>query len=234
MNDYFDFKTFRVHQHHSNAKVGTDAVMLGAWFQSFEKNNFLDIGTGTGVIALLAANRFPHLDITAIEPDEQSVLDAISNFQQFNSTHNFQLFNLSLKDFILSTHKRYDIIVSNPPYHTEKVLSSNHSRSQWRSENHLPFEELFQGVNFLLSENGCFSLIAPFSRFKNITSIAVQNNMFLHRYCLISSFCGESPIRFLAEFGFKYKDIINSDIHIYDEHNMYSKDYISLVGKYLI
>jgi tRNA1Val (adenine37-N6)-methyltransferase len=234
MSDYFDFKSFRVNQHYSTAKIGTDALLLGAWFQAADKINFLDIGTGSGVIALLAASRFPQLNIFAIEPDEFSAKDASVNFQQVKNSHSIQLLKMSLLEFLAFNDKRFDIIVSNPPYHTESVFSHNDSRSRWRSEIHLPFEEMFLGVKTLLSDHGSFNLIAPYINLKKITSHAIQNNLFLQRCCLISSFKDEKPIRFLAEFGFEYKNFIINEICIYDKLNVYSTDYNNLVGKYLI
>lgn len=153
-------------------KIGTDGVLLGAW-TPIENNPFsiLDIGTGTGIIALMLAQRSSAEQIDALEIDEEAYEQATDNFE--NSPWNDRLFcfHAGLDEFVEEPEddpsdselaQQYDLIVSNPPFYSEDYKSSNDQRDLARFQDAMPFEDLIEAAALLLSENGIFSVIIPF------------------------------------------------------------------------
>ena len=149
-------------------KIGTDGVLLGAW-TPIENNPFsiLDIGTGTGIIALMLAQRSSAEQIDALEIDEDAYEQATDNFE--NSPWNDRLFcfHAGLDEFVEEPEDEYDLIVSNPPFYSEDYKSSNDQRDLARFQDAMPFEDLIEAAALLLSENGIFSVIIPFKEEEN-------------------------------------------------------------------
>lgn len=144
-------------------KIGTDGVLLGAWCP-IENHPFsiLDIGTGTGIIALMLAQRSLAEQIDALEIDENAYEQATDNFE--NSPWNDRLFcfHAALDEFVEEPEDEYDLIVSNPPFYTDDYKSSNEQRDLARFADSMPFEDLVEAAALLLSENGILSVIIPF------------------------------------------------------------------------
>lgn len=172
----FTFKQFEVLQSEETMKVGTDAVLLGAWTPISETaENLLDIGAGTGVISLMLAQRCPNAQIDAVELQPEAYELCVENFE--NSPWGDRLFcyHASFQEFAEEFDaESYDVIVSNPPYHTEDYLAEKNSKKIARSEQFLPFESLFVGVAKLLTTDGYFSLIVPFNAFDQVSEIAMH------------------------------------------------------------
>ena len=163
-------------------KIGTDGVLLGAW-TPIRNNPFsiLDIGTGTGIIALMLAQRSSAQQIDALEIDEEAYEQATNNFE--NSPWNDRLFcfHAGLDEFVEEPEddpsdselaQQYDIIVSNPPFYTEDYKSDNEQRDLARFADAMPFEDLIEAANLLLSENGIFSVIIPFKEESTFLALA--------------------------------------------------------------
>ncbi|MBX9808015.1 MAG: methyltransferase, partial [Flavobacteriaceae bacterium] len=159
----FQFKQFSVEQDRTAMKIGTDGVLLGAW-TPIDNNPFsiLDIGTGTGIIALMLAQRSAAEQIDALEIDEDAYEQATDNFE--NSPWNDRLFcfHAGLDEFVEEPEEEYDLIVSNPPFYSEDYKSENEQRDLARFQDAMPFEDLIEAAALLLSENGIFSVIIPF------------------------------------------------------------------------
>lgn len=154
-------------------KVGTDGVLLGSW-TPIENNPFsiLDIGTGTGIIALMLAQRSHAEQIDALEIDEEAYEQATDNFE--NSPWNDRLFcfHAGLDEFMEEPEDEYDLIVSNPPFHQEDYKSSNEQRDLARFQDAMPFEDLIEAADLLLSENGILAVIIPFKEEKKFLDLA--------------------------------------------------------------
>ena len=139
----FQFKQFSIFQDQTAMKVGTDGVLLGAWVNVFGQN-VLDIGTGTGLISLMIAQRFPEANIDALEIDSDAFLQAEENFSNSKFNHRLTLFHTSLQDY--NSAKKYDLIVSNPPFFTVNDLVSFDSRKQARQQETLTFTDLISNT----------------------------------------------------------------------------------------
>lgn len=175
----FQFKQFSVEQDNCAMKIGTDGVLLGAW-APIEHNPYkiLDIGTGTGIIALMLAQRSNAEQIDALEIDENAYEQATDNFE--NSPWNDRLFcfHAGLDEFMDEPEDDYDLIVSNPPFYIEDYKSENEQRNLARFQDALPFEDLIEAADLLLSENGVLAVIIPFSEEERF--LAMANELDFH------------------------------------------------------
>jgi tRNA1Val (adenine37-N6)-methyltransferase len=171
----FKFKQFSVEQDRCAMKIGTDGVLLGAW-TPIENNPFsiLDIGTGTGIIALMLAQRSAAQQIDALDIDEDAYEQATDNFE--NSPWNDRLFcfHAGVDEFIEEPENEYDVIVSNPPFYSEDYKTDNEKRDLARFQFAMPFEDLIEAADLLLSENGIFAVIIPFKEEDNFIALAKE------------------------------------------------------------
>jgi tRNA1Val (adenine37-N6)-methyltransferase len=160
--DIFNFKKFSVAQDKTKMKIGTDGVLLGSWTPlSNNPQKILDIGTGTGVIALMLAQRTSNSIIDAVEIDSESFLQAKENFETSPWPNRLQIFRCSIQDYIQSAPPKYDLIVSNPPYFSNGTPSKYSEKNLVKHTNHLTHNELLDAVSQLLHDQGIFSIILP-------------------------------------------------------------------------
>lgn len=159
----FRYKQFDIVQEHAAMKVGTDSDLLGALAAGGKQ--ILDIGTGTGIISLMMAQRFPDAHITAIDIDDNAILDATTNFAGSPFAHRLTLKHISFQDFLAtetcSLNPQYDCIVCNPPYFDKSQESNDLSRTRARHTSSLPFTVLIGGAYQLLKDGGVFSVCIP-------------------------------------------------------------------------
>jgi len=175
----FQFKQFTINQENTAMKVGTDGVLLGAWAPiDHEPYSILDIGTGTGLIALMLAQRTESEQIDAIEIDADAHEQATNNFE--NSPWNDRLFcfHASLDGFMEELEdEEYDLIVSNPPFYSENVSSGNIARDNARQNHSLPFEDLCEAASVLLTDEGIFAVIIPYKEHERFIALALENDL---------------------------------------------------------
>lgn len=177
----FKFKEFSIQQDKCAMKVGTDGVLLGAWV-SLENNPFsiLDIGAGTGLIALMLAQRSNAEQIDAIEIDDDAYEQAVDNFE--NSPWGDRLFcyHAGLDEFVeeMQEEEEYDLIISNPPFYSEDYTTGNEQRDKARFIDAMPFEELAEAASLLLHSDGVFAVILPYKEEQKFITIANQFSLF--------------------------------------------------------
>lgn len=175
----FQFKEFAVRQDKTAMKIGTDAVLLGAWTRINKPiNSILDIGAGTGVIALQMAQLYNAEIIDAIEIEPNAYEQCVANFENSPWSDRLFCYHSSFQEFAQEIEDTYDLIISNPPFYTANFLSDNQKRNQARQTNSLSFDDLLIGVNKLLSDKGFFSLILPFSEERTFLEKAQKKNLF--------------------------------------------------------
>lgn len=161
-NQIFRFKQFDVRQEHAAMKVGTDSDLLGALAAG--GNRILDVGTGTGVLSLIMAQRFPEAQLTAVEIDENAIIDAKANFENSRFRDRIMLRHTSFQDFLASTDVQkgtFDCVICNPPYFDKSLECPDLGRSRARHSSSLPFSVLAQGVSDLLCDGGVFTVCIP-------------------------------------------------------------------------
>lgn len=200
-NDYFSFKRFTVWQRRAAMRVGTDGVLLGAWFDpGGDGARMLDVGTGTGVIALMAAQRNPSARIDAVEIDAGSCADAAENFAGSPWAERLALFGESFVSFCGHATRKYDRIVSNPPYFVGSLKCPDPGRTRARHTDSLPHPELLAGAAGLLTEKGCLSVVLPADGADAFTGQAARYGLFPARTLAVCPVPGTVPKRMLIEF----------------------------------
>ena len=195
----FQFKQFTVYQDLCAMKVGTDGTLLGAWAKAPEKTcRILDIGTGTGLIALMMAQRFPKAQITGVEIDTNATRQAQENAQ--NSPFNDRISIIQGDITKISDNIGFDSIVCNPPYFVNSLQCPTDQRTLARHTVSLNYESLMHVAGKLLKDDGSFSLVIPADNQDDIKSAAAFENLFLSRICMIKTTPQKLPKRHLVEF----------------------------------
>jgi len=175
----FSFKQFSVEQDKAAMKIGTDGVLLGAWAPINEQTfSILDIGSGTGIIALMLAQRSDADQIDALEIDENAYEQAVENFENSPWSDRLFCYHAGLDEFMEEPEDEYDLVVSNPPFYTENYFSGDEQRDQARFTESLPFEDLIEAADLLLSENGVFAIIIPFKEEEKLIALAHDFDLF--------------------------------------------------------
>ena len=217
-------------------KVGTDGVLLGAWTPIHENCfSILDIGTGTGLIALMLAQRSSAEQIDALEIDESAYEQAVDNFE--NSPWNDRLFcyHAALEEFVEEPEDEYDLIVSNPPFYNENYSSGNEKRDRARFAEALPFEELVEASALLLSENGIFAVIIPFKEEKKFIELANAFELYPLKITRVKG-TPETEIKrsLLAFTRNKIKDVNIDELVIETARQQYTEAYTSLTRDFYL
>ena len=232
----FQFKQFSVEQDRCAMKVGTDGVLLGAW-TPIPNNLFsiLDIGTGTGIIALMLAQRSAAEQIDALEIDEEAYEQATDNFE--NSPWNDRLFcfHAGLDEFVEEPEDEYDLIVSNPPFYSENYKSNDDQRDLARFQDAMPFEDLVEAADLLLSENGIFSVIIPFKEEESFLILANEYDLFPMKITRVKGTIGTEIKRSLLAFSRKEKtDFPVDQLIIETDRHIYTQEYIELTKDFYL
>lgn len=197
-HDFFRFRQFIVRHDRCAMKVGTDGVLLGAW-GCVEGKSILDIGTGTGLIALMAAQRNPRAEVLGIDIDEAAVLQAKENIE---GSPFHERVSCVLSDVMaLRPTKHFDAILCNPPFFTEDTLPEDKGRALARNNKSLPFPQLIKKVATLLTEKGRFSLIVPVSCMQEILGLCLEERLYLNRRCLVHTSARKPPRRVMLSFS---------------------------------
>ncbi|WP_029596741.1 tRNA1(Val) (adenine(37)-N6)-methyltransferase [Flavobacterium sp. ACAM 123] len=175
----FSFKQFSIQQDRCAMKIGTDGVLLGAWVP-ITNNPFsiLDVGAGTGIIALMLAQRTNAEQIDALEIDEQAYEQAMDNFEKSPWSDRLFCFHAGLDEFVEEPEDEYDLIISNPPFYTEDYKTECEQRDLARFQDAMPFEDLIEAADLLLSENGIFAVIIPFKEEQKFLALAKEMELY--------------------------------------------------------
>ena len=216
-------------------KVGTDGVLLGAWADLGTSKTILDIGTGSGLIALMVAQRNKNATIDAIEIDEDSFNQAVENVQISKWKTSIKVYHSSIQTF--KPGKMYDTIISNPPYFSNGPDPVSTVRKKARNSRYLTKDDLIKSVNSLLLPDGAFNLIYPFLEGEQFINIAQENGLFLQKKVIIRSRKEMKPERLLLKFLKTKTKTEISELIIYQsgvEQKLYTEDYISLMKDFYL
>jgi tRNA1Val (adenine37-N6)-methyltransferase len=210
-NTYFQFKKFRIEQAQTAMKVSTEACILGAYCTAEAPKNILDIGTGTGLLSLMLAQRFPAANITAIEIEKNAFKQASENIQASFFGERLEVLHQSVQDFAKYSSRKYDLIVSNPPFYENHLVSGATEQDIALHQQTLTLAELLEAVCMLLSVFGVFWLILPPFQMQQFITIAEQKSLFLQQelsvyhsekhpvFRKIACFSSQKPVILLQE-----------------------------------
>ncbi|MCM4152633.1 methyltransferase domain-containing protein [Arenibacter sp. N53] len=235
MNKPFQFKLFQIHQDRCAMKIGTDGVLLGAWTSLQQQpQSILDIGAGTGLIALMLAQRSNSDVIDAVEINEDAYEQCVDNFESSDWADRLFCYHASLDEFVDEMDANYDLIVSNPPFYSEKVSSGDENRDRARQNQSLPFGELLNSVAKLMSKNGTFSTIVPYKEEQDFLEIAQKLDLFPKRITRVKGNPESEIKRSLIEFQFGNILVGTNDLTIELERHKYTQKYIDLTKDFYL
>jgi len=198
-NNFFRFRHFTVHQEKAAFKVGTDGVLLGAVADMPVSGNILDVGTGTGLIALMAAQRCD-CRITAIEPDHDSFLQASENVASSRWAKRIDLIESALNDFLSSTDQKFDLIISNPPYFINSLKNQDAAKTLTRHADSLTSSDLLSSSAALLAENGSLEIIMPYTEGTVFIAGASEWGLYCNRIIKVKGTPKGEVIRLIMKF----------------------------------
>ena len=232
----FKFKQFSVEQNRTAMKIGTDGVLLGAWSPIPENcYSVLDIGTGTGIIALMIAQRSNAEQIDALEIDENAYEQATENFENSPWDDRLFCFHAGLDELIDEPEDEYDLIISNPPFYTENYKTEDEQRDLARFEDAMPFEMLIEAADLLLSENGIFSVIIPFKEEEHFLALAKEFELYPLKITGVKGTTTSEIKRSLLAFQrIAPTEIEIDELTIEIERHVYTEEYIALTKDFYL
>lgn len=232
----FQFKQFSVNQDQTAMKIGTDGVLLGAW-TPIDNNpkSVLDIGTGTGIIALMLAQRSTAEQIDALEIEESAYEQAVENFESSPWGDRLFCFHAGLDEFIDDPEDEYDLIVSNPPFFSEDYRTENEQRDMARFQEAMPFEDLIEAADLLLSENGIFSVIIPFNEEDRFIELCAEVELYPIKVTRVKGAQNTKIVRSLLAFKRYELSVLTSDELVIEiSRHEYTAEYIALTKDFYL
>ncbi|MBR2114473.1 MAG: methyltransferase [Prevotella sp.] len=194
----FQFKQFKIEQDECAMKVGTDGVLLGAWAHG--GLSVLDVGTGTGIIALMMAQRYPDAQVLGIDIDEGAVRQATANIQASPFIHQIHIVQTKVQEMDESYAGCFDAMVSNPPFFIDSLQAPDHQRSVARHTETLTYADLMKAARRLLGNDGELSVIVPFDYRRRMDDEAIFQSFFPSRVCAIKTTPTKPVRRYLLAY----------------------------------
>lgn len=235
MTKPFHFKQFSIAQNRCAMKIGTDGVLLGAWVSlQHEPMSMLDIGSGTGIIALQLAQRSPAPIIDAVEIDPDAHEQCVENFESSPWADRLFCYHASLQEYASEIEEEYDLIISNPPFYSEDYKPQDLARDTARFSDAMPFEHLIVCAAHLLSESGIFAVILPKKEETAFISLAEKHSLFPQRICRVRGNINSEEKRSLMEFSFQKKALETETLTIENARHDYTKEYTALLKDFYL
>ena len=232
----FKFKQFQLNQDRCAMKIGTDGVLLGAWVEVTATNSILDIGTGTGVIALMLAQRNATAHVLGIEPDPESAVQAEENCTQSPWADRLKIVASTIQDFSKTTEQTFDLIVSNPPFFTGGTLSATQNKNNVRHTLKLPHGELFDAVRRILSKKGRFCVVLPLIEGLRFKDLGKSYGFYCTKVTKIIPRDGKPVERLLLQFEREPNTLVQDSlvIQLDEKRHNYTEEYIALTKAFYL
>lgn len=230
----FHFKKFSIDDSLAAMKIGTDSVLLGAWTPCGDENRILDIGTGSGILALMMAQKTKSV-IDAIEIDADAAGLAQKNAQLSPWSDRVHIINSSIQEFSTETNNKYTLIICNPPFFTDSLKAPDKARNIARHNDTLPVKDLLRITSELLEEDGKAAFILPADAFGNWITTASNLNLFPAFITKARSSLNHIPHRVMVVFKKdKNPEIIENELSIYSSKGIYTKEYRELTKEFYL
>ena len=228
----FHFKQFSLSHHHSTMKVGTDAVLLGIWTELGGVKEVLDVGTGCGILPLLLAARKVSVRVDAVELDEASACEASENFKLSPFAGRLQVFHEDINHFVPDAGKKYDLIISNPPFFVNDQRPEKKSRQMARHGDTLSYEQLAKAGERLLKQQGHFAVVLPYRESRLFLEAAAEAGLQLHKQMLIFPMPCKEPNRVNLLLGTSAAVPETEKFIIRNEDGSFTRQYLDMVKNY--
>lgn len=230
MNNFFQFKQFTIHQDLCAMKVGTDGVLIGAW-GAVGETRMLDIGCGSGLISIMAAQRTTTMKIDAIDIEESAVRQSEINVAACPWSDRITIHHTTIQEF--NPQYKYDFIISNPPYFINSLKEGKDARAIARHSNTLPYSDLAKSVERVLTENGIFSVIFPYLEANIFIVEAAKYSLYCIKRVDIKGTATRATKRVMLQFARSRKEIINDELIIEDgARHHYTQKYKELTKEF--
>jgi len=230
----FQFKQFTIHQSRTPMKVGTDAMILGAWTDVNHVDTILDIGTGTGVLALMLAQRCDAMTIDAVEIVADAYEEAVENFENSPWSDRLFCYHASVQELAAATDEGYDVIICNPPYFPPSKIKSYNGRTLARETHLLNHLTLLKNTKKLLSPNGTCAFSIPFEIESFFIELAQNMGLYLQRRMRMRDKMENEPVRSFLQFGFNKKEVADNILTLKEADNSYTEQYKDLTKEFYI
>ena len=226
----FRFKQFSIKDESSAMKIGTDGVLLGAWAQNAHVNKALDIGSGSGLVGLMLAQRYANAIIHMVEIDRDAYEESQDNINNAPFGSRCSVFH---EDILRFNGSGYDLIVSNPPFHIENSHARSKQRSQARSAKLSFLKNTILKAQTMLAPNGLIVLIIPVNLYHELDYFCNTNGLWCSRKCQVFSKPDQNPIRVMASWQLEYSKTIQSSITIRDDQDFHAS-YKALTAEFYL
>ncbi len=229
----FTFKQFDILQDKTAMKVNTDGVLLGAWIEKDFSQNILDIGTGTGVIAIMLAQKFSSANITGIEIEQEAAEQAKINAQNCKWSERITILHSDFLEFANNAITKFDLIVSNPPFFENQLNSTDYKKNIARHTTKLPFENLIRKVKNILSTKGKFCVIIPETEFSGFNHLCNNSGLFLAKKTNVFPKENKPANRLLLEYSQEIVSVNENSLYI-RKTTEYTEEYLRLTADYYL
>jgi tRNA1Val (adenine37-N6)-methyltransferase len=233
----FYFKQFVIHQDRCAMKVGTDGVLLGAWAEVQGVNSVLDIGTGTGLIGIMLAQRAAHARIDCVEIDRSAYEQAAENIARSPWAERLQAIHAPVQEYAQQQPRQYDLIVSNPPFFSGGTFSAKGNRVNVRHTVKLPHGDLLSVARDLLAPQGRFSVILPYLEGLRFKELARNYNLYCTKSMEVLPKADKPVERLLLQFERQPRQLAGREERLviqYDTRNDWTEEYIALTGAFYL
>ncbi len=228
----FQFKEFAIQQEKTAMKVGTDSILLGSWIAIGEANSILDIGTGTGLLALMMAQRSTATTIDAVEIDAAAHEDAVTNFENSPWADRLFCYHTSIQEFTAEVDEKYDLIISNPPYFNPSDIQSATQRNVARQTHLLNHVILLKLTKDLLSENGSCAFVIPYEMESFFVNLAKNMGLFVYRILHTKDTKTADCKRSLLQFKLEKVNPKIEELILKEKDKSYSDSFIKLTREF--
>jgi tRNA1Val (adenine37-N6)-methyltransferase len=229
----FKFKQFTIHQDKTAMKIGTDSILFGSWLETNSScKSILDIGTGTGLLALMMAQKNTNASITALEIDEDAFFQAQENIANSKWTNRIDLIHTNAN--LWCSDRKYDLLLSNPPYFENALLAENSARTKARHQVDFKIENLLSLWEKFGSENSELACILPIDESEKLIAIIHKKGYFLKEYTTVKPKLGAIPNRAMMMFVKEKTPTNKSELCIRKKDGSYSEEYVRLTKDFYL